>query len=267
MLNSRFFKFIWGVNGLLIFLLAVTGVLFVALRIFDELSDSSYEYSKGVILQPEKKKSRQLDPELQHLYYVMPQKIPYSDFYISGVYVMDREIPESAKDMVKRANDVNPNLFGGMVNILFFRNNPDRVYPLLDGFGYIKQVDLPYRYNASAMDEKEHRKYILYKISLEDSNGDGRINDKDRSAYYVSALNGKNLRQITPDSLNLSYWIDRDDHNKIYFSRVKKEKMLNEFGLSLKTRYLYSYDYSTNVFRPLDRVQAVFDSLQKAYEP
>ncbi len=262
MFSSRFFKFIWGANGLLIFFLALLGVLYAVILISAEFSNRQDLYEKGVVLEKTEPGAPQINLGRQHLFYDKPEKISGSHYYFAKIYIVDKEITPSLREQIKRANDISLDLFGGTVNVLFFRTHPDSAHSLLPGFGFISEMNVPNRY----IKNKEPRKYILYKIALEDNNGDGRINKKDRSAYYISDPRGKNLQRITPDSLNLSYWIDRDNENLIFFSRVQKEKERNELGIFLRTRSLYQYNIATGKFRRLDFVQTLFDSLQKAYK-
>lgn len=259
-------QIIWNINGIILLLVFVVGIFILTIYVVIELNANSYEYNKGVVIDESKDKAKSIGFDLQHLLYDRPKKIPFSDYYYSPIYVIDKEIPEKATDIIKRANDVSMDLFGGTINILFIKKNSEKVYPLLKRFGYITTLDIPHAYNVANIPEDERRKWILYKIATDDTNGDGRINKKDDSAFYLSDLSGKNLRKITPDDIRLNYyWIDRDD-DLIYFENIIKHGDKDQFGFLLKTRTMYIFDIAKNKFYKFDKLQSTFDSLQNEFK-
>jgi hypothetical protein len=236
--------------------------------IFEQLSKlstgSNYEYGKGIIVGAEKDKAKKLNFDLQHLIYDTPQKIIKSGYYYSSVRVVDKEIPESVKLDIASANQFNINMLGGIINVIFF--NKDEAYTLLDDYGFISSINVfEHNYNrekvSSIMSE-----YILYKIAMKDDNGDGRINQDDHEAFYISDNRGKNLRQITPDDLELELFYGPNfDDDVILFEELKEIGVKDQYGFGLRKRRMYTFDFSTLKFSTLDKLESVFQDLQEKY--
>jgi hypothetical protein len=264
--NSKFLKIVWGINGVLILLAAIVGIFMLSFYIYYEIGEKRYEYNKGVIVDESKKEMKKLGFDVQHLLYDTPESIPFTDFYFSQVYVLDKEIPDKVLETIKRANDISRDWFGGTINIIFFNKRTEEVYTLINEFGFITTVDIPRPYSYSKENHNDIRNYNLYRIALEDTNGDGRINRKDKSAYYISDLSGKHLKRITPDGIDFyDYWIDRDNKNLIFFEEVTSELSKDQYGLNLKTRVLYTYNVETDEFYKFQKFQDLFDSLKMQF--
>ncbi len=94
---------------------------------------------------------------------------------------------------------------GPMVNLLFLGPSgaPGRV--LFDGPAYIAQIDYP----QSKGDSLE--RWITYRVALEDTNGDGRLDSDDHETLWVSDLDGANLRRVLPAGMRLLNAADAGD--------------------------------------------------------
>ncbi len=265
MKTSRYSQIIWNINGTVLLIAFIIAIVASISWIIEEMNYNSYEYNKGAVVGKPNEKAKEIGLDLQHLLYDRPEKIAFTDYYFSEVYVLDKEIPKRMKEVIYRANDISMSLFGGTINIIFFNSKTEETYPLLETYGYISSIDIPHYYNGVKPPEEKRRKWNLYKIANNDSNGDGRINEMDNSPYFISDIFGKALTQITPDTLQLdSHWID-DDGNKIYFESITQLDNKDEFGFMLKTRTLYIYDISLDKFYKFEKMQSVFDSLQRAF--
>lgn len=265
MFQSKFLKFIWGVNGVVIFLLAILGLVYLISEI-SHLFQKDYEYNKGVIIGEKKSQAKKINIDLQHLVYDTPEKIQTTNYYYSTVHVVDKDIPKEVFESIQSANNFSINLLGGTINVIFFNEDESEVYPLLNDFAFISYINVPSYYRNIDLSKQKKRNYILYKIALKDTDGDGRINDNDSTAYYISDLNGKNLTRITPPSLNLRLLYSLpNETDELLFEEVIKKDEKDELGIVLKTRYMYSYNLKSREFRKLDRLQKVFESLQEKY--
>ena len=266
MYQSKFIKFIWAVNGVTIFIIAIFGLIYLIMEISPALFHKEYEYNKGVIVEDKKSQSKKINIDLQHLLYDTPIQIQNSNYYYSTIHVVDKDLPKEVFDVIKGANDFNIDLLGGTINVIFFNQDESQVYPLLEDFGYISFMDVPRYYRNTNLSEQPERDYILYKIALKDTDGNGRINESDSSSYYITDLTGKNLQRITPSSLNLKL-LDflNDEKNEILFEQVIKKEQKDELGLFLKTRYIYSYNLKSHKFKKLEQLQKVFDNMQKRF--
>lgn len=54
-------------------------------------------------------------------------------------------------------------------------------------------------------------KWIVYEAALEDTNDDGRVDDRDRRTLYVSGLDGRGMRAVLPAGFELRDWSGEPD--------------------------------------------------------
>lgn len=93
---------------------------------------------------------------------------------------------------------------GPLVNVLFLdAQGSGRL--LLDRPGYIERVDFPAALPARPGEEARDslQTWISYVMALDDGNGDGRLDGRDDTSLYVSALDGTGLRRVLPAGLRL----------------------------------------------------------------
>lgn len=76
------------------------------------------------------------------------------------------------------------------VNVMFVDGAGVRL--LLDRPAYVQHVDYP----VPRQDENEARSWITYQVALDDTNRDGRLDQNDAIALYVTDLEGRNLRPV-----------------------------------------------------------------------
>jgi hypothetical protein len=79
---------------------------------------------------------------------------------------------------------------GAGVNVMFVDAAGARL--LLDRPAYIHEVDYP----RSRAEGTEPRPWISYVVALDDTNRDGRLDQSDAVALYVTDLDGRNLRPV-----------------------------------------------------------------------
>lgn len=92
------------------------------------------------------------------------------------------------------------------VNVAFLQG--DGAWLLLDRPAYIRRVAFPGRARAAAGDSL---RWIVYELALEDTDGNGRVDESDRRSLYVSDLVGRELRRVTPPGYELRDWAPQPD--------------------------------------------------------
>ena len=270
LLESKFNKIVWSINGVGILLTLIFVLNNISTEIIPNVKGLfKPEFDSGIIVGKGSEKAKELNLEIQHLTYSRPIKIINSGYYLSEISIVDKEIPKAIRDAMKAANDVRR--IDATINVLFIKSDRTEVHTLLDNFGYIASINFPEksgRFSYYDKDAIENQKFILYEISTRDTNGDSRINEKDSTAYYISDLSGKNLRQITPDSLFLnSYWYS-EDYDVIYFEEILKGEKIQIYGreYQIKDRKIYYYDLKTGKFEIFKKLQDKFEELQDSYQ-
>lgn len=88
------------------------------------------------------------------------------------------------------------------------------------------------------------RQILVYEINDRDTNKDEIIDNEDINSLYLSMINGKNFRKITPEDHELLDWRFIPNLNRIYFrtledtnrnGKFEKEDVLHNFFLNLET--------------------------------
>lgn len=268
--KSKFMKIIWTFNGIafaLLLVLTLPTVLREFIRSdFNFFTDPTHE--QGLIVGKKADKAGELNVDLQHLIYDRPTRIDSTNFYYTSVVVMDKKLPKDIKDMINSAADISIYMVGASINMIFFNEDRSVVRRLLPKNGYINDYIIGGERYSYSNNEKSFFPFALYRIALKDDNGDSRINSKDSMPYYLSNLDGTNLRQITPDSLELdSYWFS-DNYNEIYFDEIIEDKNspLVFENYYEKTRKVYYYNLNTNEFGLFEALQNEFNNIQSSFE-
>ncbi|MEX0720704.1 MAG: hypothetical protein WD059_08560 [Balneolaceae bacterium] len=265
--KSKFIRAVWTFNAI-----AFAILLSIALLSeipFNYLSSffAEEDHERGLIVGSKAEKASKLNVDLQHLMYDTPTRIDSTDFFFTPVVVLDKDLPQSIKDDINSAADMSIYMVGAAINILFFNKDRSQVRKLLTNNGYIDEYSIGignYDYNTR---NNKHLPFAIYKIALNDDNGDSRINEEDNAPYYLSDLDGTNLRQITPDSLDLSRAWFSDNYTEIYFDEVIEDKSspLTYKNYYEKTRIVYYYSLLSEEFRRFDELQEEFIEIQKAF--
>jgi hypothetical protein len=267
-MDSKFLKILWTINGIgILIILVIIGINQLA-SILKNFTDDEFE--TGLLVGNDTNQNYKLDSlkfELQHIIYDRPQKIGSTDFYLSEVTIFDKKMPQEIKDAFKEAAQMNEMMFGAAINVLFFKEDRSEVYPLLDRNAYIDDISFPgkqrYRYyNDESEDEKKIQPYIIYKIALNDNNGDNRINSEDNMSYYISNLYGKNFEKITPDTLKIDHFWFTNDYKEIYFEAFKDVEISEDLPYLLKERDLYYYNISQKKFAKFDQIETEMKKIQ-----
>lgn len=270
--KSKFMKIVWGFNGIalsIVLIMIIPQGIYELKRTF--FNDSYNENDRGLIVGKKAERAGELNIDLQHLMYVRPVKIDSTAFYYSSVVVQDKELPQQVIDDINSAADISIFMVGARINIIFFNEDRTEVRRLLPANGYISDVSIGSEISSYYGSNNTFYDFNLYSIALSDDNGDGRINENDNMPYYISNLDGTDLRQITPDSLKLdSYWIS-DNENEIYFDRLIEDTSKPLIGNGRrnyfeKTRIVYYYNLKTNEFKLFDELQSEFDSIQESFK-
>ena len=130
-------------------------------------------------------------------------------------------------------------------NFVFY-NTATEEYHLLDD----KNKMLIYSYNFASSSEEDYiqrntslhdnnldtislNKFIYYDVVVNDYNKDGILNSDDPTALFISDLNGKNFKQISPDTVQVDFWKTIQNSNKILMMVTgynKKDKKFDSQG-------------------------------------
>jgi hypothetical protein len=264
MLKARANRFIWAINGWLLFAL-----LLVALG--HEVGQNVLpmfraEHARGMVVGQPAEVARAMNVAIQHLEYDRPERVGSSNYFAAAVYVMDKKMPREVREAIERAGDISPGLVGALINVLFFDAGRSDVRRLLPHNAYIDHMDSPSPPRGQAGRPHE-REFIIYRIAMRDTNGDNRINDRDEMVYYISDLGGRGLRQITPDGLELGHYWFSEDFSEIFFEKVMVDEteLVPGHDYFLKERRVHFYDMRTGRFESFDALQEEFRKVEAEF--
>ena len=263
MFETKFNKIIWTVNGIGFFIVLLFGLIRV---VYEEILPfiGSSDTERGIIVGRGKAKAAELNLSIQHVMYEIPKKINKSNYLFTKVIILDKELPEEVKRSMAAMNDINYSYIGAPINIIFFKDDRSETHKLLKTNGYIETMIYPDGY----YEQFKNLPFILYQIADEDTNNDSRINDEDNLAYYISDLDGKNLMQITPDSISLQKHQFNRDFTELYFiEEIKGDKQeVNGLSYYLREHRTYYYNLNSKKFGSYDELQNVFKEIELEFK-
>lgn len=266
--KTKYMKAVWTFNGIALAILLLIGLISeLPIRYFIQMFEEE-PVERGIIVGSKAERASDRNINLQHLVYQRPTKIKNSDYFYSPIVVMDKDLPDDIIDDIESASDYSVYIIGAAINILFFDENGTMVRKLLPENGYIEEYLIGYeRYNYFSSDEIT-MPFALYQIAMSDDNGDSRINDEDSTPFYISKLDGTDLRKITPDSLQLHKGWFSEDFNTIFFEEVliDTDSPLAYKGYFEKTRVIYRYDIKEDIFKRFDALQEEFEKIQNSFD-
>jgi len=163
---------------------------------------------------------------LQDIRLLPPRKLPKSDSWVVEIEQRDLQRERNMKQfMLQAGNPVygpyrEPPAFGHIsgqttVNLLIYSKSDPDGFLLFDRQVLIGKVMVP-------VHPDDPQEYILYSVVLTDSNQDGRLSDADGQSLWISELDGRQLAQITPDSLVLDGFSFSRDKKQIYICAWKR---------------------------------------------
>jgi hypothetical protein len=207
---ERLLRWVWLVNGVLLLALLVLGVLFVAGAWIVDLTVGGDD---AVSVAPKRDAAAEERPTA--LRYGPPEPVRGTATRI----VLIRRGQEGRSAASYGSGSGSARSDGPIVNVGFVDAGGGRL--LLDRPAYVSEVRWPgtaLRPSGEASDSL--LRWVVYRMALEDGNGDGRLDHRDPGALYVSALDGSGLRRVLPDGYGVHDWEVRED-GSLYVSALQ----------------------------------------------
>lgn len=235
--------------------------------------------SNDVIVGKERTESQGEKKILQSIIYSNPIVIPQYESFIIEVYpqildearTQNREQDEAteygytSKNIRKYENTKRP------INLLFLDNDFGYQRTLLDKKALILDMKMPHEHfskpnqegKEDSLQTKAYQQqvrnfpYLLYKIVFEDTNKDGLINQKDAEGFYISNIDGTNLKGIGKNILVTEFELQYEKKRLFltYFERSKA-------GLQKQKKFAFYY-IENHQFKPLDGIQKALKDAEK----
>jgi hypothetical protein len=199
---DKWLKRLWLVNGialLIIFAMALAEQI-------DSLIPRKRPATEGPIVGGKREKAKADTLALQDITSSAPSRIGKTKYCYISLSAKDltkpARMPKSSDESSRaqyhsiqiQSDEFNILSNDEAINLIFLSDDGSDVRLLLKEKGAIVGTDIPSR-------DDTVQSFNLYLIVFHDTDGDGRLASEDRSTPYISDLDGRNLRPLTPDSV------------------------------------------------------------------
>jgi len=190
---QQLLRWVWLIVGLLLLVLLISAVVFVAR---ESLGGHGGATSAADSV---RRDSTARETAARQLRYDLPQPVAGGAVRVVLVrsgsgYADDSEYSRSSRGD------------GAIVNVAFLEGGGARL--LLDRPARIRRVAFP---GASTSRDggaarEDSLRWMVYEMALDDTDGNGRIDELDSRTLYVSGLDGRGLRRVLPRGFEVREW-------------------------------------------------------------
>lgn len=257
---NKFSFWLWSINGILIFGVLATLIYNRPFWLFEkqqDLASNPYYYSMpvswGSIMVDKSKIDEKVFADYEAVLAVTGTQ-DNAGYRLASLVNMD------IKQMSSGANQYFATT--GLANLLFADSTGKHLGKLLDKTAYIHLVDLSASNiydNITGQYLKPTKNYILYKISFEDTNQDGFLNEMDMAGLYISDIDGQNLKKLSPEnSFCINYEFVDSLHERLRISYLEKSVRgkINE-----KEQQFLEYNVVSQTSKPAEDLNKVMKSI------
>ncbi len=261
---SKFSFWLWSINGILIFGVLSTLIYNRPAWLFEkqqEFTENPYYYNMPVSWGSIVVDKSKIDEKILADYEPVLALTGTQD---NAGYKLTSLVNMDTKQFGGGANQYFSS--AGLSNLLFADSTGKHLGKLLDKAAYIHLVDLSAGNiydNLTGQYIKPTKNYILYKISFTDTNQDGFLNEMDMSELYISDVDGKNLKRLSPlpNTFCVSYEFVDNLHEKIRISYFEKSA---DGKISNKEQKFIEYDVVNQTTKPLEDLNRVMKNIYQA---
>ncbi|HEX9655570.1 MAG TPA: hypothetical protein VGB89_01495 [Bacteroidota bacterium] len=221
---DKWLKRIWFVNGVLVLIVTL---LFLSDRVQKYLQSGPRPV--GPLVGESIKDARKDSLAIQDIVTTIPRRIGATAYTYVTLISKDLEkainisayleaesagkrgpSPMALVRVVPESEERNSLSGNGTINLAFISDDGSDIRLVTQQKACVVRADIPQPGDTL-------QKFILYRIVFHDTNGDGRLTDRDESGLYISDLNGLNLRPVTPDSIIVRELVKSFRRDKLVF--------------------------------------------------
>lgn len=191
---DRILRWVWLINGIVLLALLAAGGIFLLIAALSGIG--AEKPSTGAAESADSSSPGEEAP----LRYDPPDAVRGSG---ARMVVIRRGTGYTYRNMSSNARGAE----APAVNVAFLDAAGARL--LLDRPAYIAHVRYPGEMASDARGDT--LRWIVYEAALADSNGDRKVDSRDRRSLYVSALDGRGFRRVLPDGYELRDWAGQPD--------------------------------------------------------
>ncbi len=248
---DRWLKRVWLVNGLV---LLISALAYVGIQ--------GAVYMHRWRLRPRPMPGANLTSRAdalvsQKLHPSFPRAVGTTDWTVIPLAVQDLSRPApradyDRADLLQMAAPPSLHSFAlvtepGIMNLLFARKDGSDPHLLLDRPAHITAAELLERQNGSWSNDP----FLVYRLALRDSDGDGRLTRRDRDDLWLSDVDGRGMRAVTDSTLQVLQYRLTDDRTKLMLL-VRRRPDGPPRPPADWPEGLVAYDFATAALRPMD---------------
>lgn len=133
---------------------------------------------------------------------------------------------------------------GKIYNLKFQKKESDTLTVLTDKHILIHKVTF-----LRPIFNQNKKKYLIYSVYDTDTNGDQKLSFQDLETLYLSRIDGKNFRKITPDFQEIIDYKVIKIQNRLYFRTIEDIDKDGRFDNEDKIHYFY-IDFDSSDLTP-----------------
>lgn len=214
---DKWLRIIWLVNGIALLILFGS----VLKEAIESWLPNERRTPRGPIVGGQLEKAKADTVALQDIRSTIPWRIGRTNYSYITLSARDLTKPVPVRQYAPRSAAVKFRSFDGefddrealsdddAINIIFMSDDGTDVRLLLHEKGAIVGTDIP-------SSDDSTRCFSIYRIVFRDTDGDGRLTSADREMLYISDLDGRNLRPLLPDSVDVKRAVGSFRDNEIF---------------------------------------------------
>jgi hypothetical protein len=250
---DKFSKIIWLVNGVILLGLGLFGLGFAAVSAVSE----SREHGRTAITAGPT--TNEKDAHLRAVRFDTPE--PVHGTKIQFVIVRHGSGYLTQPPMALRAAGGSYAMTrfnresGPIVNFIFLPSTGSAGHLLFDRPAYIDEFQYPGgRYFGSDTAQS----WFTYRVALEDTDGNGRLDGDDAMELFVSDLDGQHLTRVLPPGWRVHEFKNDPDHKTMTITALRVDTASRKPGeLSGAEERAFTYEVSTRTLKPYVELDAL----------
>lgn len=123
---------------------------------------------------------------------------------------------------------------GDLSNVKFQNINSDVLKPLTNEVIKIHQISFLFK-----IFKETKNGYYVYDIIDEDTNSNGKLDQKDLKSLYISNSDGSNFKRLSPQLHDLVQWKEMSINKKLFFKTIEDTDGNGEFDKKDTMHYFY----------------------------
>jgi len=233
----------------LLIVLAGIGVLSILVFI---VSERSLRSNEGVPIHKDTSTTHSLS---QSVRFSLPDRIYGTPYSLSHVLLVDPDA-RSRFEVIGSYSSRSGDEYGTAINVAICDTKRDDFRLIFSRPALIRDINRPENESDSL------QSVLIYEAYVNDTNGDGIVGSKDNLTLFSTDLDGRNLAQVTPDSLSVAEWKFTDGLQKLIVSAKVRPAHISVEERPLPRRLLW-YDLKTKLLYSQPSMDRLLDATKQ----